>query len=83
MNVLLFDDDKVSLQKLEQKIVKYNCTIFAYQSVDEFINSNVIFDIAFLDIELDNNTSGFQFVKALRNNNKKCRVFFKFCVNTK
>ena len=27
MNVLLFDDDKVSLQKLEQKIVKYNCTI--------------------------------------------------------
>ena len=49
MNVLLFDDDKVSLQKLEQKIVKYNCTIFAYQSVDEFINSNVIFDIAFLD----------------------------------
>ena len=40
MNVLLFDDDKVSLQKLEQKIVKYNCTIFAYQSVDEFINSN-------------------------------------------
>lgn len=76
MNVLLFDDDKVSLQKLEQKIVKYNCTIFAYQSVDEFINSNVIFDIAFLDIELDNNTSGFQFVKALRNNNKKCIISF-------
>ena len=76
MNVLLFDDDKVSLQKLEQKIVKYNCTIFAYQSVDEFINSNVIFDIAFLDIELDNNTSGFQFVKALSNNNKKCIISF-------
>ena len=54
MNVLLFDDDKVSLQKLEQKIVKYNCTIFAYQSVDEFINSNVIFDIAFLEIIIKN-----------------------------
>ena len=34
MNVLLFDDDRVSLQKLEQKIVKYNCTIFAYQSMN-------------------------------------------------
>ncbi len=76
MNVLLCDDDKIFLNYLEQKILQYKCTIFKCQSINEFINLDMIFDIAFLDIELDNNTSGFQLVQTLRNSNKKCLIVF-------
>lgn len=76
MNVALCDDDIIFLDGLKQKLSQYDCDIFAFSSAEELQSSTVCFDIAFLDIELDNNTSGFQMVKTLRNNNKKCIISF-------
>lgn len=76
MNVALCDDDVIFLDDLKQKLSQYDCDIFAFSSAKELLSSTVCFDIAFLDIELDNNTSGFQIVRALRNNNKKCIISF-------
>lgn len=76
MNVVLCDDDTIFLNKLTQKLSEYNCKIYAFNSLKELISSNMIFDIAFLDIELNNNTSGFQIVSDLRNRNKKCVIAF-------
>lgn len=76
MNVALCDDDIIFLNDLKQKLSQYDCDIFAFNSAEELLSSSLYFDIAFLDIELDNNTSGFQLVKALRNNNKKCIISF-------
>ena len=76
MNVALCDDDIIFLESLKKKLSQYNCNIFAFSSAEELLSSSICFDIAFLDIELDNNISGFQIVKALRNNNKKCIISF-------
>ncbi|RGF88557.1 hypothetical protein DXA10_14950 [Firmicutes bacterium AM55-24TS] len=64
------------MESLKKKLSQYNCNIFAFSSAEELLSSSICFDIAFLDIELDNNISGFQIVKALRNNNKKMYYFF-------
>ncbi|NDO18110.1 response regulator transcription factor [Lachnospiraceae bacterium MD329] len=76
MNVALCDDDIIFLDGLKQELLQYDCDIFAFSSAEELLSSTLCFDIAFLDIELDNNISGFQIVKALRNNNKKCIISF-------
>ena len=76
MNVALCDDDIMFLNDLKQKLSKYDCNVFAFSSSAELLSSTLCFDIAFLDIELDNNTSGFQMVRTLRNNNKKCIISF-------
>lgn len=76
MNVALCDDDIIFLDDLKQKLSQYDCDIYAFSSASSLISSTLCFDIAFLDIELDNDTNGFQIVKALRNNNKKCIISF-------
>lgn len=76
MNVVLCDDDIIFLESLKNKLSQYDCDIFVFSSAEKLLSSKLCFDIAFLDIELDNNTSGFQVVKALRNNNKKCIISF-------
>lgn len=76
MNVVLCDDDIIFLESLKNKLSQYDCDIFVFSSAKKLLSSKLCFDIAFLDIELDNNTSGFQLVKALRNNNKKCIISF-------
>lgn len=76
MNIALCDDDNIFLDKLKSKLRAYDCNIYAFNSAEELKASNVIFDIAFLDIELENGTYGFQAVRALRNSNKKCVIAF-------
>lgn len=77
INVLLCDDDLLFLNLLEQRFLSYaDCKIYKFSSSQEVYASDLKFDIAFLDIQLDNNTSGFSLVKHIRNNNSKCIISF-------
>ena len=76
MNVVLCDDDAVFMSELENKLSKYKCNIYKFKTAEGLFRSNTVFDIAFLDIELENNITGFQLVKILRERNKKCIIAF-------
>lgn len=76
MNIVLCDDDIIFLNSLEQKIAHYNCTIYKFSSAQEILASQMKFDIAFLDIELGNNTTGFSLVKHIRSINNQCVISF-------
>lgn len=76
MNVVLCDDDSVFLTELKKKLSIYNCSIYTFKTIQGLLESNISYDIAFLDIELENNTYGFQAVRALRMRNKSCIIAF-------
>ena len=50
--------------------------MYAYTTVGDVINSNLTFDIAFIDIELGENETGFKVVQFLKNQNRKCVIAF-------
>lgn len=78
MNILLCDDDKIFLKNLKLKLSGENRSIFSYDSKQKVLESDTIFDIAFLDIELNDNSKGFELVKYLRAQSKmRDRVFYK------
>lgn len=76
MNVVLCDDDFAFMSELEDKLSKYECNVYKFRTAEGVARSSIAFDIAFLDIELENNTTGFQLVKLLRDRNKKCIISF-------
>lgn len=76
MNVVLLDDDAVFLDELKRKLAKFNCHLYSYIKLVDVLNSNVIFDVAFIDIELGENDTGFKAVQFLKNKNKKCVIAF-------
>lgn len=76
INVVLCDDNPLFLMKLEQRLALYDCAIYKYTSVKEVLGSQIIFDIAFIDIDLGNNECGFNTIEHLRKNNPKCIVAF-------
>ena len=75
MNILLCDDDKNFSKSLKLKLSGENRSIFSYDSKQKVLESDTIFDIAFLDIEL-NDSKGFELVKYLRARNPKCVIAF-------
>ena len=74
MNVALCDDDAIFLTSLKKRLSAYDCNIYAFKTVKELISYELVFDIAFLDIELEENTTGFQAIRDLRMRNKKCII---------
>ncbi len=76
VNVILCDDDALFLSALEKRLLKYQCKIYKYTSLNDVLNSNIIFDIAFLDIELKNNELGFEIVQYIRERNPRCIISF-------
>ena len=59
MNILLCDDNKTALAELSVAVNKYmeehlvNCNIVESETSSAVIESNLAFDIAFLDIQMD------------------------------
>lgn len=76
MNVALCDDDIRFLDLLEKRLDKYNCTIFKYSDAESLRNSEITFDIAFLDIELGSESKGYEVVRFLKMHNQKCIIAF-------
>ena len=84
MKILLVDDEQLQLIRLEKacKAVLPNADYFCYnnpvKALDE--NSNTIFDIAFLDIEMPS-INGIQLAKKLKKINPLIRVIFVTAYN--
>jgi len=75
MRVAICDDEKVFVDFIKNKICDYKAEIFAYTNGNDLINDNDNFDIAFLDIEMDE-INGFQVAKKIHETNKKCILVF-------
>ena len=75
MNILLCDDNKSALAELSAAVNKYmekhlvNCKIIESETSSTIIESNVTFDLAFLDIQMDD-VNGIKLAELLKKRNK-------------
>lgn len=78
MRIALCDDDKSSIEYMKAiiKEVDSEADIFSYISSTDLIKSNIIFDVAFLDIEMDNGNGGFQAAQYVKEKNADCVIAF-------
>ena len=81
MNILLCDDNKTALAELSAAVNKYmeehhvNCNIVESETSSAVIESNVAFDLAFLDIQMDE-INGIKLAEVLKKRNKNIIIFF-------
>ena len=81
MNILLCDDNKTALAELSTAVNKYmekhlvNCNIVESETSSSVIESDVIFDLAFLDIQMDD-ANGIKLAEILKKRNKNIIIFF-------
>ena len=81
MNVVLVDDEVFFLENLRQHIAGYMkihfipCAITIASNPMEIFRNNEIYDIAFLDIQMDG-IDGISLAKELRKRNRKLALFF-------
>lgn len=76
MNILLCDDDANFLSGFEKLLADYPGHIYKHTSVESVMNSDTIFDIAFLDIVFDSENLVFSLIDFLREKNSKCIIAF-------
>ncbi len=76
MNILLCDDDINFLESFEKLLSDYNCHIYKYTSVETAKHSEVVFDIAFLDIVFKSGSLVFSLIDHIRKKNDKCVISF-------
>lgn len=76
MNILICDDDIVFLKSFKEKLMEYKCPIYSFNNIENLKNTDIVFDIAFLDIEFNNSTNGFEIGNYLRSRNPKCVIAF-------
>ena len=78
MKIVLCDDEEIFLEQMT-KIVKElspNAEIYSYSSSKDLVQSNMAFDIAFLDIEMDNKKGGFEAAQYVKRENDDCVIAF-------
>ncbi len=75
MNIAICDDDTAFLNDFEKFLLAKGGQIHKYTSVSELINSKTVFDIAFLDIQIKDETI-FEAVKYIYSLNRSCVVAF-------
>ena len=81
MNVILVDDEVFFLENLRQHISGYMknrfipCAITTASNPVEVFHNNEIYDIAFLDIQMEG-IDGISLAKELRKRNRKLALFF-------
>lgn len=81
MNILICDDEKLFLQNLYIHVQEYfrnrfiSCNICCLTSPNTILNGNETFDLAFLDIQMDE-IDGISLAKELKRRNGKIVIFF-------
>lgn len=76
MKILICDDEKSNIDELKKYIPGgVGECIYEYTSPDALLESDEVFDIAFLDIEM-NEHSGFDIAEHIYNKNRDCIISF-------
>lgn len=81
MRILICDDEEKHLNQLKLHIEEYmgihgiNAEFFTATAPNEIMNSDIAFDLAFLDIQMPE-TDGITLAKELKNRNGKIILFF-------
>ncbi len=77
MNIAICDDEKNFAELFGDKVrTEYdNCDIYVFTSGIEMIKSGIFFDVAFLDIEMDD-MNGFHLAEFLNKNQPRCVFSF-------
>lgn len=81
MNILLCDDNKTALAELSEAVNTYmkehlvNCKIIESETSSSVIESDVIFDLAFLDIQMDD-VNGIKLAEVLKKTQQKYNHIF-------
>lgn len=73
MNVLIYEDEKIYIDKLRIVLSKYNVSLTVCSTADDFLNCSQIFDIAFVDIEVEG-LDGLNATRILKTRSKNCIV---------
>lgn len=78
MKIVLCDDDKNCLDQMDDIVRELSpkAEIYRYESAEKLINSGNVFDIAFLDIEMDGGSGGFNAAKYVKEKNVDCVISF-------
>lgn len=78
MKIVLCDDDKNCLDQMDDIVRELSpkAEIYRYESAEKLINSGNAFDIAFLDIEMDGGSGGFNAAKYVKEKNVDCVISF-------
>lgn len=82
MKILLVDDEELQLIRLENacKKVMPNSEFFSFTNPIKVVESNINFDLAFLDIEMPG-LNGIQLAKKLKSINPKIKIIFVTAYN--
>lgn len=75
MLIAICDDNTDFMDRLESRIAHYGGEVFKYSSVNALIKGNVVFDIAFIDIEMKDEL-GFDAARHIFLRNNKCVIAF-------
>lgn len=78
MKIVLCDDDTFYIEQMEAIVEELtpDADIYCYSSAEDLINSDNVFDIAFLDIEMDNSRGGFSAAQYVKEKNSDCVIAF-------
>lgn len=74
IHVAICDDDILFLHLLENRLSSYKCKVYKFNSFQSLLNAHQFFDIAFIDIELNDNKCGFDLISHIRNQNPRCVI---------
>lgn len=76
IKIVICDDEKENISELKKYIADYkDVDIYEYTSAEELLESKEIFDIAFLDIEMEK-YNGFDIAQYIYNKNNNCIISF-------
>ena len=81
MNIAICDDEMLFRDELKQLLIKYkklrriHLDIFEYDNGISFLESNYVFDIVFMDYQMED-LNGMDTAKMLRKRNSLCNIIF-------
>ena len=73
MNVLIYEDENIYIDKLRIVLSKYNVSLTVCSTADDFLNCSQVFDIALVDIEVEG-LDGLNATRILKTRSKNCIV---------
>jgi DNA-binding LytR/AlgR family response regulator len=76
MNVAVCDDEQVYIDRIKARIKGKDAQVYEFLRGKDLLESNIKFDIVFLDIDMEGINEGFEIAEKLLLKNKTCILVF-------